>query len=562
MKLQTYGLDLSAFPKATQLEVELLMVKDPDPSRFSGLSRGQHIKHVIHMLWPWVMDGWNDWSELCLWAWTNYKEIGTTGCGAAGKTFTFSLISTIEYLACPMATRVALTSTTVPSLRGRVWSEVMNFMRPVHPLFGLNVVDSQTKIQFQKGDDRHSIIGLAVDSGAVEQAVGKLQGFHPSRTIICVDEAPQSPPAVFDARFNLSIGADFYRFVAIGNASSQYDAHGRFCEPKGGWSTITADYESWETKTGICIHFDGLKSPNVKRGKIIFPKLFSQEDIDACRANYGENSLQWWSYVRGFWPPSGVRNTVVDAATIQEGRATDKAIWAGGGLMQVAALDPAFTTDGDDCVLRFGMIGKTIDGDTILMITETHKIIIEERVDYPAFFQIADRVIEKLLQKNIQPECFALDSTGGGAGLADIIGQRWKNGFHRVTFGGYATEDKVSVEDEKTGKELYYNRVTQLWFNVRQMIVGGKLRGLDEDTARELSTRLYSLKKEKICVESKKEMKARTSGNSPDRADALALLVEVFVRNYGIQGTNATNQQMEEDWDSFVSQNTLESTYD
>ena len=115
MKLQTYGLDLSAFPKATQLEVELLMVKDPDPSRFSGLSRGQHIKHVLTMLWPDVMSRWNDWNELALWAWTTYDEIGVTGCAAAGKTFTFTLLSLVEFLACPMATRIALTSTTVPS---------------------------------------------------------------------------------------------------------------------------------------------------------------------------------------------------------------------------------------------------------------------------------------------------------------------------------------------------------------------------------------------------------------------------------------------------------------
>ena len=75
MKLQTYGLDFSKHPSITQLEIELLIVGDANPERFSGISRGQHIKHVIAMLWPDVIRSWNDWNELALWAWTNYLSL-------------------------------------------------------------------------------------------------------------------------------------------------------------------------------------------------------------------------------------------------------------------------------------------------------------------------------------------------------------------------------------------------------------------------------------------------------------------------------------------------------
>ena len=67
------------------------MVGCKDPADISGHSRGHHIKNVIHMLWPEVMNSWNDWNELALWAFTTYDEIGVTGCAAAGKTFTFTL---------------------------------------------------------------------------------------------------------------------------------------------------------------------------------------------------------------------------------------------------------------------------------------------------------------------------------------------------------------------------------------------------------------------------------------------------------------------------------------
>jgi hypothetical protein len=562
LKLQTYGLDFSKHPSITQLEIELLMAKEPDPSVYSGYGRDRHIKHVIQMLWPWAYKGWNDWSELCLWAWCNYDEIGTTGCAAAGKTFTFTMLSLVEYLSQPHASRLALTSTTVPSLRGRIWAEVTNFMTPVVPLFGLNVVDSQTKIQFKKGDDRNAIIALAVDSGSVEQAVGKLQGVHTDRMIIVVDEAAQTQPAIFSARANLQVGTTYYRFVAIANASSQFDAHGKFCEPKGGWSTITADDEHWETNTGICLHFDGLRSPNVKAGQTIYPKLFAQTNIDTIKKNHGENSLEWWSYVRGFWAPTGVRNTVLDAATIQEGRAREQIVWQGEGVKTIAALDPAFTTDGDDCCLRFAKVGKATDGGLAMLLTETIKIQLEERVDYPLFYQVADKTIAELQKRGVQPEDFTLDATGGGAGIADIISQRWQNGFRRVSFGGAATDDLVSTEDDKTGREVYFNRVTQLWFNTRQLVMAGRLRGLDDDTAKELCTRLYSLKNEKIRVESKKEMKLRTSGTSPDKADACALLADLYIYQNGLGVAAGAEGQTPYDFENFMLANEIESSYE
>ena len=561
MNLQTYGLDFSKFPNITQLEIELLMVADKDPSRVTGISRGQHIKHCIHMLWPDVIKSWNNWNELALWAWTNYDEIGVTGCAAAGKTFTFTLLSLVEYLAKPMGTRVALTSTTVPSLRGRIWAEMMRFTRPCVPLFGLNVVDSQTKIQFTKGDDRSAITALAVDSGAVEQAVGKLQGVHLPRMLIMVDEAAQTNPAVFSARANLAVGTDFYHFIAIANASSMFDPHGLFCEPKMGWGSIGDDDEHWETKSGICVRFDGLKSPNIKAGRLLYPYLFGQDNVDTIRKNFGEGSLEWNSYCRGMWSKSGARNTMVDSAMITEGCARDKVVWTGGDLKTLAALDPAFTTEGDDCILRFAKVGKATDGNLAINLAETIKLQLMDDPNYPLFYQVADQTIELLKKHNVEPENFALDATGAGAGIADIISQRWQSGFVRVSFGGAATDSPISVEDDRPAKQVYANRVTQLWGQIKVIIMSGRMRGLDDQTARELCARIYSLRNERTLLESKKDLKKRTKGGSPDRADALALLTELFVLQNGFGDATGSQSSNSDDWDEFVLDNELESDY-
>ena len=536
------------------------MVGDSDPSRFSGMSRGQHIKNCIAMLWPDIMTRWNDWNELALWAWTTYDEIGVTGCAAAGKTFTFTLLSLVEFLAKPMGTRVALTSTTVPSLRGRIWAEMMKFVRPIHPLFALNIVDSQTKIQFQKGDDRSAIIALAVDSGAIEQAVGKLQGVHLPRMVIMADEAAQTNPAIFSARANLQVGTDFFRFVAIANASSQFDPHGLFCEPKMGWGSLSDTDEHWETRSGICVRFDGLKSPNVKAGRVIYPYLFSQDNIDIIKKNFGENSLEWNSYVRGMWSKGGARNTILDQAMINEGNAREKVVWAGSEITTIAALDPAFTGDGDDCILRFARVGKAVDEDLVIECTDVVRLPLQENENYPLFYQVADLTIAELQRRQIKPENFALDATGAGAGIADIISQRWQTGFLRVSFGGSASDAPVSMEDPRPAKQVYSNRVSQLWGQIRSVIMAGRMRGLDDQTARELCARIYSLKNEKMLLESKRDLKKRTKGGSPDRADALALLVEVMVSGYGLSSSLAS--ESDEDWDNFFLDNQFDPNYE
>lgn len=180
----------------------------------------------------------------------------------------------------------------------------------------------------------------------------------------------------------------------------------------------------------------------------------------------------------------------------------------------------------------------------------------------PLFYQVADQTIEELNKRGVKPENFALDSTGAGAGIADIISQRWKVGFHRVSFGGSATEDPISVEDNRQGKAVYANRVSQLWGQIKTLIMSESIRGLDDQTSRELCGRIYSLKNEKTLLESKRDLKKRTKGNSPDRADALALLCQVFISQNGMLGANNKDGENGGDWDLLCEQNQLYSNYD
>lgn len=515
--LKDYGMEFKVKP-SNQLEIEMRgFAKDWDGKK------AEFFKRIAAIAYPWVK--WHDWAELCLWAWCNYNELSAGGCAAGGKTFMFSWLGSMEFFCSPHNTAVILTSSTVPSLRTRLWPRVKDFHMLTLPTgngqwvkapLPYHILDSKTMIQKEKGDDEHAIRAVAVDSGPVEQAIGKIIGAHPGRVIIVVDEAAQTKPAIFEARSNLSVGTTFYRFVALSNPVSQFDAHGKFCEPKRGWSTISVEDQWWETKTGVCLHFDGLKSPNVLAGEEKYPKLFGLADIDRIRmqSDGREDTLRWWSQVRGFWPPSGISNTVLDASTIIAGRARDKVTWER-GYKTIASLDPAFTTGGDDCVLRFFQVGNFADGVPGMFLSEIINIQLSLSTGVPINYQIADRVKEECEARGVKPEDFTGDSTAA-SGLFDIISQRWSSQIRRVSFGGKATERPVGYGDERPASQVYRNRVTELWFSFKKMVAHGRIRGLDDKTAQEFCTRQFKLEGERSVVEPKSEMKLRTNGSSPD----------------------------------------------
>lgn len=546
--LEHYGQKWTVQP-SNQFEIELKMFGMGNPEARGGLTKEQHFKNILRMGYPWVLDNWHDWNEMCLWAWCNYTNIGVGGPAASHKTFTFSLLSSVEFTCRPMETAVIMTSTSLPALKTRLWPRFKEFHKVTidgrkYPL-PFHIQESKTMIQAVEGDDEHSIRAVAVDKGRVEQAIGKIIGNHPGRVVLVIDEAAQTEQAIFEAKNNLAVGTSFFRCVAIANPISRFDNHGTFCEPKNGWNSVSVNDEQWETKNGVFLHFDGLKSPNVMLGEQRYPKLFSRVDVERIRRDEGEDSLAWWSQCRGFWAPSGISNTVLDEAKIVAGKAREGASWEKDFIV-IAALDPAFTSGGDRCILRFARVGRFTDGVFGMELFDTIQIQLSVSSDIPINYQIADRVKLECEARGVKPHHFSGDFTAA-TGLADIIGQRWSNDIRRVNFGGKATDRPVSDLDARPASDVYGNKVSELWFSFERMVVARKVRGLDTATGIEFCSREYHLRGEKKIVEPKPDMKERLSGRSPDLADPAALLSDIF-RDMDVT-TTETPAQNENDVD-------------
>tara|TARA_B110000438_G_scaffold62609_2_gene63089 strand:+ start:3995 stop:5632 length:1638 start_codon:yes stop_codon:yes gene_type:complete len=504
------------------LELELYCFREGRSLASGGLGKFGHLKKAVNLVWPKTV--WNPWLERQLESLCEYQWLGWTGCAASGKTYASSMYALIWWLADPLHSSVILTSTTAKMIRKRAWSNIQQLFYDADSQFVGNMVDSKTTLQARKGDDKNAIFAVAVMDGATSKAVANIQGIHSERILAIVDEATDTPPAAFEATSNLSKGCKEFQFLCIGNPHSKLDEHGRFCEPSAGWNSVSVETQEWETQRGACVRFDGMHSPNMKFTEPKWEFLITREQVRQAIDFEGESSPRFWKFTRGWWSPEGVVKTVLSETMCEKYHVRDPNHAFRSKSEVIAGLDPAF--GGDRCVLKFAKYGDLENGLNGVEFTETVIIKINPSSDEPIHFQIAHQVKEACIQRGCDPKHLAVDSTGEGGGLCDIMHKEWSNQFMRVEFGGRPSEKPVSDQDIRSSRDAYANRVTELWFSVREWVIRDQVRGMDADTIVEFTQRLFDDEKRKVVVERKTDMKNRTA-QSPDLADAAALIIEM-----------------------------------
>lgn len=543
---------------------------EPDPEK-----RWQHYRRLLDLVWRGEIE-WNPWLEDQLHSvfdprarsvsgQTSITVISWTGCGGAGKTFASGLLATSFFLAAPEVSSVALTSTSKTAMGGRVWAVVRSLTSSARnpdtgEPFDWHLVNSQKALQWPRGDEKHNIACFAVEEGELLKSVDKIKGRHTTRMLLIVDEATSTPDAIFHTIDNMKKGCLDLVVLVIGNASSYFDSHGRTCEPKYGWLTITIDDQKWETKgvpewqlpSGLCCHYDGSKSPNVLAGKTLYPHIFSYENwIEAKK--WGENTFNFWSQTRGFWPPEGMVNTVFSDPLIARCDGTGFLDFVA-NRVTYAFLDPAF--GGDRCCLQLSDVGDTVDGMAGIQLRPP--IYLEPRVNNEAErdYQIARECIDYCKAEGVKPAQFGTDATGIGRGVHAIISAEWSPEIHRVEWGGKSSDAPSSQADGRPSTEVYANRVTELWFRCREYLEAGQLKGLSIEAVKQFCSREYTKKGKLYQLVTKPECKAKL-GYSPDEADATAGLCEVARRN-GIAIAGRMALAIDTQWDALVKEHQKE----
>jgi len=499
----------------------------------------------------------------------HYFAEGTIHHNSA-KSYNAASFACAWWLADPDHSSVTFVSTTMKALRRRGWSEVQKcFSGMAGEKFG-NFIDSRMVWQATRGDDKHAIIGKAVEEGSTQKVADDIKGVHTNRQMFIIDEATSIPEAIYTACNNMySYPVEFIMMV-LGNPFSRLDQFGLFCEPENGWNSVTVDTGNWTAKPfAACggtqpevVTFDAEKSPNIIEGKVVSRHLPKKEEVAAgyIASGNGQTPL-WWSNKRGFWPPEGLVKTVFTESMLLKFDGYGKLKFQNNAFSIITTLDQA-QGGGDIPCLRHAKFGTLEDGGMgIEVLPPISLAIVANDKTNPSRYQLAKQLRDRCENIEIDgrkmscpPESVGIDDTADG-GLGDILYREWSHRIHRIQFQSGASEDQISLEDTRPAKEFCRNKRAEMFLLARSALQSGQLKGIDKDTATEMcSIGVDDKNPAKMLIESKEDYRANHGGHSCDKSDTLVMMLEV-ARRKGFQ-LKAVGQTavVAEDWQKEVKQ--------
>lgn len=527
-----------------------------------GLGKTRHLMEAHNLIWPEYAQTFHAWTAkrfktFC----SDYKVISLAGGASSAKSADAARYALLWWWALPEERTVIVASTTITALMKRVWSYLTSDLYKAYGnMPGIVSNSPPPKIKFRKEETKHGIYGVALREGNPDKTIAEIVGIHPQEgLLVIIDEATDVTPAFIDAFPNWDKGLHTLQVIVIGNSKSKLDPHGRLSEPINGWSSIDPDIdEDWKTKMGICLYFDCYKSPAVispDKNKLKF--LITKEKIEADEIRLGKNSPSFWRFTRGFWPPEDLTKTVLTLSLVETHKSQESAEWNGTWLIKLAALDPAFTADGDECILRFASMGPGRDGIIVLDFGGPENILslkLDSRSKEPINYQIVRIARAECEKRGVEPQHFGADTWGFGSGAGDIFEREWSPEIHRIVGIGAPSDRYVDSDMVDRAYELYQDKTAEMWFAMRMFVQTGQIKGLDDETIEEFCSRMYEWKGRKIALERKKDYKLRMGKGdgptgSPDRADAAAILLEVAQRTGMTPGAREVSAVEKDNWE-------------
>jgi hypothetical protein len=574
MPLWKYGLPWEE--NTDPLKIEFVMMQKGGRyvhSRYGQVGEGLffHYKAAQLLLWP--DDYHHRWSDLILEEILQNTITGIIGPKDTGKTHVaLSRYGLTDYFAFPKNTLVILSSTTLPALEARVWGDLKNlFQRAkfLHPWLPGIYLEGKRAISTDDLDDpntvardmRKGIICVPCkDEKGEFLSMASYVGMKQERRRHLGDEFQFMGQGMLDSISNMNSGD--YKGVFTGNPIGQNDPLDKITEPEDGWdnfpepkiTTVWKNRRFLNSRT-ICLY--GPDSPAITDNKK-YPGLLSQDSINRVIAGFGKDSPQYYSQALGVRRSGLNAKRVLSMSFCRIHRIFDKVTWAGTPRTKIFALDAAYGgCGGDRCVGGHAEFGKNVEGNTVLWVAEPQMVPININLPLTPEEQISTWIKSYCEMNDIPFSNIFYDSTGRGS-LGPPMARIVSVLINPVEFGGnpsnrpvtmdtYVFDEKLKARRLKLCNEHYRKFVTELWWTVRYCAEAGQLRGVTEPVADEGCMREWrEVEGNKIEVETKKEMKVRTGGVSPDLFDWLVTLVE-GARRRGFEIRKMANAEEDEE---------------
>jgi len=481
------------------------------------------------------------WAESMIQAVIQNKYVSIGGAASSGKSHTMAAWGILNWLAAPRDTLVLLTSTTLREARKRIWGSVISLLTVLEGA-PFKIRDSIGNVAYVNENgtliEKAGLSLIAAERSKTREAVGKFIGIKQKNVILIADELSELSTAILQAGLsNLSKNPSF-SLVGLSNPASRWDAFGEWSEPAQGWDSIDPNIdETWKTKWGgLYKRYDGERSPNIIAGETVFPWLPTEEKIEEDKALLGQESRGYYRMVRAVFFDSDETDGVYTDAELVKSGAMGSIEWQGTPT-PIAGCDPAFTNGGDRTILYTGHVGYDKSGQFVCQLGEAISLTDDAtNKAVPRSYQIVQQIKDECKKRKIIPANLGIDSTGAGSPLADILAAEFGDDILRVSFGGKASDKRVSTNSKLIGNELYVNRVTELWFVGKEFCRTKQLFGITNELAQEVVGRKYDMVKGstlRMKLESKPDYKNRL-GKSPDLADAAFICIDVARQRHGL----------------------------
>lgn len=548
----------------TPLHVELWMAKHPESPGFVSLLH--HFTEAKKLLWP-NLDS-HRWATLCFEQMVKSKTCVLMGCASSGKTHTAAVFALLKYFSSPDDTCVLVSSTTMQSLKKRIWAEITMLWEQAvarHSWLPGNMLDSAIAITTDSVDDdedgerrarsmRKGVFGVACVQGGKFVGLSRYVGIKQKNMVLIADECQTMHEGFLSSVSNLNMNPGF-TCCAMGNPNDLHDPLGKCAEPIGGWTDEFLEPTKtmvWKTRFlgGVCVNLVGPDSPNFdfpQDQPARYPYLISKQKIDEVLTFFAEDSAEYYSMCKGVMKIGTVAKRILSREMCERFGALKKAEWANNNWTWVYFVDAAY--NGDRCIGGAARFGTGLDGKPILSFCEPKIIPVKIGLGKEPEEIIAEFVKEDCEGLGIPPENMGHDATGRGS-LGTFLARAWSSATHPIEAGGKPSERAVSldlyIDDEETGlrrhkrcDEHFDRRVSEFHFAVRHAVEGGQIRDLPEESLEELCARKWERIKEKYSVEPKsgtphKPGYKQRFGVSPDFGDWACGIVEM-ARRKGFQ---------------------------
>lgn len=497
------------------------------------------------------------WSRLMIHKCCTEKYVAIGGAGNSGKSYVMAGWALVNWWADPKNTLILITSTTLKGAQGRIWGDLINL--------GRSIEDSPWKIRESIGeivyccpktgrtDSKSGIRLIAADKSQSRDKVGKMIGLKQRRVILVADELSDIAENVITAavsnlakNHNPKAGMSF-QMIGMSNPSSRFDPFGIFATPAGGWDSVLVEHDKeWRTALGGCfIRLDGEDSPNFDGG-VYYPYLPDAEKNETAKLeNSGDKSRGYMRMNRAIFFDSDESETVYTEAEITRAGAMRQGIIR--NAERIAGVDLSWTIGGDKTIFTLCEIGYDEFGQHAIHLLDQIEVVVDatNKADPPTL-QVCDKIKALCEKHGVKPENLAIDCTGGGGPVGDMLSLQFSPEFLRVDFGGQASKKRISMHSKALGCEKYANRVSELWFIGKNFLMGRQFYGLTPELCRQMGSRNFFYKAGKLQVEPKGEYKARMK-RSPDHADSLFVTLELARQRHFFMSADPVPERAEGD---------------